>query len=259
MSTLAAAADAPLDMDDRPTPFTRLVHVELRKLYNTRAGMWLLITIAGLTAAVLAIATTQMDESRRTFENFVLMAATPQGFLLPVLGILAITSEWSQRTGLVTFTLEPRRGRVLAAKIVAALVVGFVALVLVVALAYLMNAWVGRGGAGITPGVLFDLFVGQQSGVLLGVGFGMLLLNTPAAIVAFFALPLAWSIAMDIGGQRLATIKEWFDINYASTGLFQHTMDADAWMKLGVASLVWIAIPLAIGTWRVLRSEVKSA
>jgi ABC-2 type transport system permease protein len=31
--------------------------------------------------------------------------------------MLAMTAEWSQRTAMTTFTQEPRRGRVLAAKI----------------------------------------------------------------------------------------------------------------------------------------------
>ena len=44
------------------------------------------------------------------------------GYFLPVLLILMVTSEWSQRTGLTTFTLEPHRGRVVGAKFVAGLI-----------------------------------------------------------------------------------------------------------------------------------------
>ena len=43
--------------------------------------------------------------------------------LLPVLGIMSVTSEWSQRTAMVTFTLEPSRSRFLAAKFVGTLIV----------------------------------------------------------------------------------------------------------------------------------------
>jgi hypothetical protein len=39
-------------------------------------------------------------------------------------GILTVSSEWSQRTGLLTFTLEPNRKRVLLAKLSATLVLG---------------------------------------------------------------------------------------------------------------------------------------
>ena len=37
-----------------------------------------------------------------------------------MLGILLVTSEWTQRTALVSFTLTPVRGRVLVAKVLAA-------------------------------------------------------------------------------------------------------------------------------------------
>ena len=42
--------------------------------------------------------------------------------LLPVLGIMLVTSEWGQRTAMVTFALEPRRPRVILAKLVTGLV-----------------------------------------------------------------------------------------------------------------------------------------
>ena len=32
--------------------------------------------------------------------------------ILPMIAILSVTSEWSQRSGLTTFTLVPHRGRV---------------------------------------------------------------------------------------------------------------------------------------------------
>ena len=36
--------------------------------------------------------------------------------LLPVVAILSVTSEWSQRTGLITFTLVPHRGQIILAQ-----------------------------------------------------------------------------------------------------------------------------------------------
>ena len=39
--------------------------------------------------------------------------------LLPIIGILLVSSEWSQRTALITFTLVPKRMRVMSAKIAA--------------------------------------------------------------------------------------------------------------------------------------------
>ncbi len=99
---------------ERPTsgvPFTRLVHVELRKMLDTRAGRWLLIGIAGVIAVALTI--TFFDNGGQHPYGLYLQATTvPMALILPVVGILAVTSEWCQRTGLVTFGLEPRRARV---------------------------------------------------------------------------------------------------------------------------------------------------
>ena len=41
----------------------------------------------------------------------------PLSVVLPMIAILSITSEYSQRTGLTTYTLVPRRGRVIIAKV----------------------------------------------------------------------------------------------------------------------------------------------
>ena len=55
---------------------------------------------------------------------------TPMGILLPVLGVMSVTSEWSQRTAMVTFTLEPSRSRVVAAKFASVMIVAVAALVI---------------------------------------------------------------------------------------------------------------------------------
>lgn len=34
-------------------------------------------------------------------------------------------------------------------------------------------------------------------------------------------------------------------------------MSGEQWAQLGVTGLVWLVIPLTVGVWMVLRSEVK--
>ena len=93
--------------------------MELRKLVDTRAGRWLLITIGLVAAAIVTLQLIYADDADQTFPNFFVPSLLPVGVLLPVLGILSITSEWSQRTALTTYALVPRRERVVAAKLVA--------------------------------------------------------------------------------------------------------------------------------------------
>jgi len=133
-------ASGPALADTSPVSQGRLVRVELRKLMDTRAGTWLRLGIALLTAAVVVIFMFAAEPSELTFTNFVNATSMPQAILLPVLGILAVTSEWGQRTRLVTFTLEPHRGRVVVVKLAAALVLGAAAVVVAIGLAALANA-----------------------------------------------------------------------------------------------------------------------
>ena len=74
-----------------------------------------------------------------TFDDFAGGANIPMDVLLPVLGIMSVTSEWSQRTAMVTFTLEPSRSRFLAAKYVGTLIIAFVAVVIGLVLTIVAN------------------------------------------------------------------------------------------------------------------------
>ena len=47
--------------------------------------------------------------------------------ILPMIAILSITSEWSQRTGLTTFTLVPHRSRIIPAKAFASVAIAIAA------------------------------------------------------------------------------------------------------------------------------------
>src|SRR6202000_540887 len=103
---------------------------ELRKLTDTRASRWLLIAIAAATPVVVAVMLAVAAPRDLTYTRFADYTQTPQKFLLPALAILVVTSEWSQRTVLVTFTLVPDRGRVLRAKFAATLGLGLALIVL---------------------------------------------------------------------------------------------------------------------------------
>lgn len=241
-------------------PLTRLIIVECRKQLDTRAGRWLLITIAVVTAIVLAVLLF-VNGGKHSFRELLLATVTPQALLLPIVGILAVTSEWSQRAALVTFTLEPRRGRVAAAKTISALLVAVIALAAAVALAALAHLGsIDFRGAETSWSVPIPVLAGFALMLLLGVGqgvgFGMLLLNTPAAIVSYLVLPTVWSV---LGGM-VASLKAaagWLDLTTTMQPLLEGNMTANQWLRLGTATAVWVLLPLAAGLWRIIRSEVK--
>ncbi len=259
-STLRMPDRLPAADPGRGVPFARVVRVELRKMFDTRAGRWLVISIGLVIAGALTIMFFT-DGGQHPFEDYLQATTMPQAILLPVVGILAVTSEWSQRTALVTFGLEPRRVRVAWAKLVAALAVGVGAVALSFALgvaAY--GAAIGiRGidGDWNLPGLAL---AGAAAYVLLGlvqgVGFGMLLRNTPAAIVAYFVLPTVWSIL----GSLVAWAESagaWLDLNRTMDPLFTGSLTGEQWAQLGTAVGVWVLLPIVLGMWRLTRAEVK--
>src|SRR5919108_1799055 len=100
----------------------RLVAVELRKILDTRAGFWLQLAAVAITALVVSVRLVVGDAADQTFAAVLDVGVKPAAVLLPVAGILLVTSEWSQRTGMITFALVPVRSRVVGAKLVASLV-----------------------------------------------------------------------------------------------------------------------------------------
>lgn len=255
------AATITLDVTGTPaTPFNRLVAVELRKIVDTRAGRWLLGAIIAITAIVMAIFFFAAPEDERTFSNFMGIAATPQGFLLPVLGILLVTSEWSQRTAMVTFALEPSRSRVVAAKTVSAMLWGAGAFVAAVVIGTLATVAAGAPGAWDNVGgeMVLLFFLLQLITIMQGLAYGMLLLNTPAAIVTFFVLPIASSIVFSLVA-ALEDAAPWIDLGTAQTPLFEGATDltGEMYAQLGVTSLIWIVLPFVAGWFRILRAELK--
>lgn len=256
------SATEPLTLDvsqTRRVPFGRLVSVEIRKMADTRAGIWLLGLTVLVTAAFMVIFYFVADSDERIFGNFIGIAATPQGFVLPVLGILLITSEWGQRTALTTFALEPSRARVIGAKVVAALLIGLAAIVIAIVLAALAtvlggqdNAWENIGADDFGKFALL-----QISGILQGLAFGLLLLNSAAAIVLYFVLPIAFNIIVTLW-DKMQDIAPWVDLGTSQQPLFSGVnLSGDEWAQLATSSAIWILLPLLVGLVRVMRAEVK--
>lgn len=274
MSTTATLATPGFDVSGTaPVPLSRHVQVELRKLVDTRSGRWLLIIQALLivaACAIVAIAAAVNDE-RLEFMDFTGISGAVMGILLPVMGIMAITSEWSQRTNMATFTLEPRRSRVVTAKLIAAVVAALVSVLVAIVIGYLATA----GAAALSVDVdwaadgemLAGFTIAQVLGLLTGFAFGTLLLNTPGAIVCFFAyftlVPTVLAVAGELMGW-FEDIRPWIDFADAQLPLSDFGQDADElgfgaihWGQFATSGMIWFVLPLGAGIARMLRAEVK--
>ena len=187
----------PTGRDARPG-LGRLTLVELRKMTDTRAGFWLQLAIAALTrrrrrrdrdlAATRGPARSRACSARRS---------SRRASSAPVVGVLLVSSEWSQRTAQITFGLVPRRARVMAAKLLAGPRRGArVAFALAVAAVGGRAAVAGADGAWDVAAALRVPGRGYVVIAMLGgIAFGAALLASAPAIVLYFVLPIGWAIA----------------------------------------------------------------
>jgi ABC-2 type transport system permease protein len=237
-------------------PFSALLRAEIRKTIAVRAARWLLAGTALLAVAAEAVPLVFTHDVSQTRGSYLLWSALGVSRLLPVVLMMAMTAEWSQRTALTTFTLEPRRARVLAAKTVAGL--GIAAVLGVFSFVVAEATVLAARAAGHHIAVAWDwpqlagfaVFIMLTSAI--GIAVGAALHNTAAAIVTYFALAAAFSILMVPALQRVGG---W--INTAQT--FGWVV-AGQWRghgaQIAVSAALWIALPMAAGTVRTIRRDV---
>ena len=269
MSTLTVEQTAPAThrtkKNIQPIPMTRLVGVETSKMFDTRSGFWLMTSVGIL--AVLATGATLLfaPHDELTYGSFAGAIGFPMSVVLPMIAVLAVTSEWSQRTGLTTFTLVPHRGRVITAKVISTLLIGVASIVTAFAVGAVGNV---AGSALVGVDTVWDISFGHALSILLADGLGMLMgftlgvviRNSSGAIVGYFVYALVLPAAFG----TLAAFQDWFaslqgwvDFQFSSGQLYDGGLDRTDWAHLGTSGLIWLVAPLTIGLWMLLRSEVK--
>jgi ABC-2 type transport system permease protein len=231
-----------------------LTAVELRKATDTRAGFWLQLATAGLALATVLIVCITGDHNIRALDNVFFDAVQPVSILLPVVGILLVTSEWSQRTALVTFTLVPKRGNVLLAKTIAGVLIGLVATTLCLVISLFAAAAFG-GELQLSATMIAEVYLFTVTAMVMGIGFGAMLQTSAPAIVISFVAPLAIGAVASI--HSFTAPLKWVDQTRSLAPLTDHPLSADEWARASTTLLVWMAIPLAIGALRLIKGEVR--
>jgi ABC-2 type transport system permease protein len=240
----------------RPS-WRRLTTVELRKMVDTRAGVWIVATIGLLSLAVIPLWLAVLSARQMTFaELFPRVLYEPVGLLVPVIGILAVTSEWGHRTALTTFTLVPQRHRIATAKIRAALLLALSAVtvsILIGASGTLLGAILrdGDGGWRVPAPLIGDAALFMSIRVLTGVALGMLLMNSALAIVVYFLMPIMGFLA------ALSPVGTWLDLADTTSLLAHGQLTGTHWWHLGTSVTAWVLLPLTAGLIRLSRREVQ--
>lgn len=265
---MSTTAPTTIDTTRPGVPLSRLVKVELRKMFNTRSGFWLMMSIAILATiatVVVILVLALADDPNVTYETFAAAIGTPMAIILPVIAILSVTGEWSQRTGLITFTLVPHRGQLIGAKAIAAVIVGVASMILALVIGAVGNV-IGTLIVGVDAvwdvGVddFLLILLANVLGLLIGFMLGVLIRNSAAAIVSYFvySFVLPGLLALLAGlSDWFSDLQPWIDFNYSQGQLFDPPVSGQEWAQLVTSGIIWFVIPLAVGIRMVLRSEVK--
>jgi ABC-2 type transport system permease protein len=177
------------------------VRSEWTKLFTTRTWIGLLVGACLMAGGFAALYTGLAGQEQngqpgippvgtQQYETLALSAAASTSVLLLILGVIGMTQEYRHRTATPTFLTEPRRGRVIVAKLIAYALVAVPFALLIIAV-NLLVVIVYAGARGAAPSLSADnLKTLGASGLVLvvfaviGVGIGALLRNQVAAIVA---------------------------------------------------------------------------
>jgi hypothetical protein len=246
-------------------PMRTIMGVEVRKMFNTRSGFWLMASVVILSVIATGAVILFAPNDEISYDSFAGAIGIPMTIVLPIIAALSITSEWSQRTGLTTFTMVPSRSRVVLAKLLDTVLVGIASILVALAVGALGNI-VGTALMGVDT--VWDLsftsilyIVGADLiGMVVGFTLGILTRNSAGAIVAYFSywfvLPTL-SMVLAANQSWFEKAQPWVDFNYDQGKLYDGGFSGQDWAQLALTGTVWLLIPLAFGLWRVMRAEVK--
>jgi ABC-2 type transport system permease protein len=240
--------------------FAQAARMEWIKLRSLRSTWWALaVTVAGAVGVAVAVGVNTEDAAADLTNNA--LAGIALGLLLTgVLGVLAMTGEYSSGTIRATLAAIPNRPLVLAAK---AAVFGAVALAVGEAAAFIAFF---AGGAALPgevaaptlgqPGVLRAVVLGGAGYCLiglLGLGLGAIVRHTPAAIavlvggvyvlaqmVAGFAPPIMPYLPVSIVANSMSAVRPVAPVGQV------HFLSP--WAGLAMLGL-YAAVTLGVGAW----------
>ncbi len=251
------------------------VRSEWIKLRTTRATVLFIgfaVAIPVIFSVLSAVLTKnpQDKSSRELFNNMVLGPCYFTGFFAGIVGALGIGQEYRHNTIRVTFTADPRRSRVLAAKLIVntlfGLGIGLVALLLCLGVSStILNSRHAHMSI-YDPGVNLSAFIGQVvlCGLFTLAGFGLCsAIRQPAAAIPIL---LVWPLVVEsilfgiinsaTGSERATRFlpfREGFRI--ANSDTFDGSSGAFGRLGAGLYFGIFVAIIVAIGWVLTLRRD----
>jgi len=238
----------------------RVVAVELRRATDTRAPRWAI----GVSVAVgLVVTCTQPGGPPTTFVEFMSVATIALPVLVGLLAVMAFTADWATRAALITFTLSPRRGPVLAARYAAVLIITVSLVVVLHLLGAVLYLALRPEAAGTIASVAVVGQLGSMTGLavaatLTSIAVAGLVLRTSVALLVVVLGPFA----LTVGFGFLPTLADWLGPYSFASWLAEPTIDLWSPDRVGVGPAatsfcLWTALPCVLGWIRQLRAEPR--
>jgi hypothetical protein len=223
----------------------------VRKSLSTRSGLALVVGGLLLGPAAMAIAAGTANEPLGSAVGPLVVTGMLSALVLVSLGVLSTAGEWSHGSLQTTYLLEPRRGRVMAAKAAAVSVLGAAVALVAAGLSSLVlltlqpsASWDGSVRAVLMVAVAGAAFA------LIGAGVGAAVGNTPGALTGFYLLELGLLPALQVFKPEVA---DKIDPGNAVLELAQGHSQA-----LSITILVvWVGVALVAGTVLSRRRQVS--
>ncbi|WP_436774920.1 ABC transporter permease [Yinghuangia sp. YIM S09857] len=238
-----------------------LTKVELRKMTDTRSGRWVLAVIVLAMVGMVCLLVFAGEDGDRDVPELFLASQLGLSVLLPVIGILSVTAEWSQRSGLSTFALVPKRHRVVFGKFAAGVIIAVAGMALSTVVTYGGHALAlatdnAEGGWGVPADLAATRLLDCVVAVATGIAFGMLLSSPMLSVLAFYAIP----IVLGILGSTVSALEapfRWINPGEAMTPLSEHDeISALEWSR-ALCNTAFFGVALfAAGLYRTSRREV---
>ena len=104
------------------------------------------------------------------------------------------------------------------------------------------------------------IVIGSLLCLLTGTMLGMVLRNSPAALVTYFVLTLVLPTLFGIlaaSQPDFVDVRPWVDAELARSFLFEGPPQGEQWAQVAATAGIWLVLPTLLGLRAVLRSEVK--
>lgn len=239
--------------------------IDIRSHLDTRGSRILLVLslLSLLGFAVLGglLQPVVMPTGIADLEVTVIAMMLPLGLIIPIITVLIVAGEWSDRSIQVTLLQRPGRLGVLASKTLAALAVSGAIVLLSFALAA-ATTWIGGEAIGqgasfeSLEGVLTTQLAAIAATLLFSLAMGILtqsmVIGLVAAIGAPFVIGTAGTIAAVMGSEVFTDVVRAADLQSAALQL--SSGEAGGFELIPLVLLV--LTPAALGIWRWSRREV---